>query len=87
MIAYLGELSFRQPLKNLTNYNIRCMIGTEYRSARLSLQSSELDPPTPSPADECCPSPLVPGGGGTHSLAGERVGGSNSDDGTDTVVF
>ncbi len=29
--------------------------------------------------------PLVPGG--THSIAGEGVGGPNSDEGTDTVVF
>jgi hypothetical protein len=34
---------------------------TEYKSARLSLQSSELDPPAPS-------------GGGTHSLAGKGAG-------------
>ncbi len=44
--------------------------------ARLFLQSSELDPPAPSPASECCPPHLVPrGGGGTHSLAGEGAGG------------
>jgi hypothetical protein len=30
--------------------------------------------------------PLVPGGG-THSLAVAGVGGPNSDEGTDTVVF
>ncbi len=46
------------------------------QSARLSLQSSELAPPAPSPAGECCPHPsLAPRGGGTHSLAG-RGGGS-----------
>jgi hypothetical protein len=38
------------------------------QSARLSLQSSELGQPTPSPTSDCCP-PLFPGG--THSLAGE----------------
>ncbi len=48
--------------------------------ARLFLQSSKLGPPrphpTPSPAGEFVPTPLVPGEG-THSLAGEgEVGGS-----------
>jgi hypothetical protein len=40
------------------------------QSARLSLQSSELAPPLPRPAKECC-APLSMGGGGTHSLVGE----------------
>ncbi len=34
------------------------------------------DSPIPSPAGERVPPPLVQGGGGTHSLAGEEVGGS-----------
>jgi hypothetical protein len=37
-----------------------------------SLQSSELGPPTPLPAGECCP-PQDPGGG-TYSLVGEERG-------------
>jgi hypothetical protein len=35
---------------------------------------------------ECIPS-FVPGGGGAPSLAGEGVGGPNSNEGTDTVVL
>jgi hypothetical protein len=45
------------------------------QSAKLFVQSSELEPPTPSPAGEGAPS-LVPGGGGVRSLAGEGVGES-----------
>jgi len=52
------------------------------QSAMLFLQSSELGPP-PHPQPSVSP-PLVPGG--THSLAGERVGGPKSDEGTDTAV-
>jgi hypothetical protein len=46
--------------------------------ARLFLQSSKLGPgPTPLPAKECHPPlPLWFRGVGTHSLAGEGVGGS-----------
>jgi hypothetical protein len=48
--------------------------STEYRqSTRPFLQSLELGPPAPSPAGECVPSPLVPGGGDT--LACGRGGG------------
>jgi hypothetical protein len=50
------------------------------QSAWLSLQSSELDPSTPSPAGECCP----PWG---DTLACVRGRGPNSDEGTDTVVL
>jgi hypothetical protein len=59
-------------------------VALSRQSARLSLQSSQLGPP--SPAGECV---LLPFGsrGGTHSLAGEGVGGPNSDEGTDTVVL
>jgi hypothetical protein len=57
------------------------------QSARLSLQSSELALPAPSPASKCCPSPFWFQGGGTHSLAGEGAGGANSDEGTDTLVL
>jgi hypothetical protein len=34
-----------------------------------------VESPTPSPAGECDP-PMVLGGGGAHTLAGEGVGGS-----------
>jgi hypothetical protein len=44
------------------------------------------DSPTPSPAGECLPHSFGSGGGGTHSQAGEAVGGSQFDEGTDTVV-
>ncbi len=33
------------------------------------------------------PPPLVGGGGGTRALAGEGMGGPNSDEGTDTMVL
>ncbi len=46
------------------------------QSARLSVQSSEL-----------CPSTLLWVQGGKHSLAGEGVGGPNSDEGTNTLVL
>ena len=36
----------------------------------MSVLSSELGPPTPSPPSECVPHP-EPKGGGTHSPAGE----------------
>jgi hypothetical protein len=43
--------------------------------------------------EQRCPVPPPPsrpfgsGGGGTQSLAGEGVGGPNSDEGTDTVLL
>jgi hypothetical protein len=58
----------------------------QYIANTFSLQSSEkLGRSIPSHAGECCPPPMVPGG--THSLAGEGVGGPNSDEGTDTVIL
>jgi hypothetical protein len=56
------------------------------QSARLSLQSSVLAPAL-SPASECCPLPRLITGGGTHSLAGEGMGGPNSDEGTATFWY
>jgi hypothetical protein len=63
------------------------------KSAELFLQSSELGLPHSLARRRVC-SPLLRFGGGggvpgTHSLAGEGVGGfhSNSDEGTDTVVL
>ncbi len=50
------------------------------QSARLFIQSSESGPPTPSHAGECA---LPFGSGGKHSLAGEGVGGPDSDEGTE----
>jgi hypothetical protein len=69
-----------------------CIVSAVHRvdSTRLFLQSSELGPSTPSPAGECVPSPF---GSGRReharliSLAGEGVGGPDSDEGTDTVVL
>jgi hypothetical protein len=61
--------------------------GTDHRLYRvLSFISSRPNwyPLTPSPAGECIPPPLVPGG--THSLAGGG-GGGNSDEVTVTVVI
>ncbi len=42
------------------------------------------DHPIPSPAGDCVTTPFMVSGEGTHSLAGERLGGPNSDEGTDT---
>jgi hypothetical protein len=42
-------------------------------------------PPPPSPSGQCVPSPFIPGG--TRSLAGEGVGGPNTEEGTDAVVL
>ncbi len=55
-------------------------IATEYcrQSARPFLQSSELGPPTPSPAGERVPSLWFRG---WDTLAGEGVGGPNSNEG------
>jgi hypothetical protein len=45
-----------------------------YSVCPLSLPSSELGPPAPSPTSECVP-PLEPkSGGGQHSLVGEGAG-------------
>ncbi len=52
----------------------------------MSVQSSELVPPTPSPGSECGFLPLGSWGEPHYSLAGEGVGGSNSDDWTDIMV-
>jgi hypothetical protein len=60
------------------------MEGQSRQSDRLFFQSSELGPFTHSPAGECV-TPLSFGGGDT--LAGDGVEGSNSDEGTDTVVL
>jgi hypothetical protein len=66
-----------------TWYIIYYICNYSIQSARLSIQSSELGPPTSSPA-------LIPPcgkRGETHSLEGERVGGPNSEDGTDPLVL
>jgi hypothetical protein len=42
--------------------------------------------PIPSPASECCPSPLGPRGE-THSLAGDGMEVTNSDEGTDLTLL
>ncbi len=69
-------------------------IGLSYRTARLGWRTAQsidrvlsffssrclvvLGLPTPSPAGECAPPPPLVPGGGTNSLAGERVGGGGS---------
>ncbi len=58
-------------------------LAQSVKSARLSLQSSEMGL-TPPPS-ECAPPPPPMFPGGTHSLAGEGAGGANSDEGTDTL--
>jgi hypothetical protein len=57
---------------------IKSRTGATTRSAKPFLHSSELEPPPP---------PHLGSGGGTHSFAGEGVGGPNSEEGTDTVVL
>ncbi len=53
----------------------------------MSVPPFELAPPPPSPARECVGPPLVPKGGGQHSLAGEGAGGANSDDWREILAF
>jgi hypothetical protein len=55
------------------------------QSIRLFLQSSELALPHPLTHRRC----VLPfgSGGGTHLLAGGGVGGPNSDEGTDVVLY
>jgi hypothetical protein len=62
------------------------MVYIKYQSACLHVPLSELGHPTPSPASECV-SPLGPKWGEQHSLAGEGVGGRNSDDCTESLAF
>jgi hypothetical protein len=63
------------------------LINHRVHSARLSVQSSALGPPTPCPRKRVClPPTWVLGGGETQSLAGEGVGGPYSDEGRDTLV-
>jgi hypothetical protein len=58
------------------------------QSARRFLSRPNRDSPTPSPAGECVPPPLVQGGGVHISLVGEGMGGGpNSDERTDIVVL
>jgi hypothetical protein len=67
-------------------FDLGFLICKSQSRQRIGLFSSRpnWDSPNPSPAGECVP-PF--GSGGTHSLAGEGVGGPNSDEGTDTVVL
>ncbi len=54
----------------------------------MSVQSSELGPPTPSPASGCdSPSPQAPRGGEAKLACGEGGGGPNTDPWTDTLVL
>jgi hypothetical protein len=51
--------------------------------------SSEMGPPTPPLASECVPPLCIQkvGGGEQHSLAGEGVGGPNSDDWIESLTL
>jgi hypothetical protein len=49
---------------------------------QMSVSSSELGPPTPSPASKCV-SPLDPKKGEQHLIAGEGLGGLNSNEWTE----
>jgi hypothetical protein len=65
-----------------------CYAAQSRQRTKLSLQSSELGPPLTRRRKCTTPPPLWLGG--THSLTGEGVdcgGGSNSNEGTDTVVL
>ncbi len=61
------------------------LMHSVYTNAMLSVQSSELGP-HPLIRKRVLPPPLG-SRGETHSLAGEGVGGPNSDEGTDTLVL
>ncbi len=75
----------------------RCVLGSRQGSTQMQekfvltspfLQSSELGPPHPPPPHpqaRVSPHFFVPGE--AHSLAGEGVGGPNSQKGTDTVTY
>jgi hypothetical protein len=56
------------------------------QSARFSFQSPELGPPTPLTASECCSPPFGSKGEDTQAR-GQRGGGPNSADETDTLVL
>jgi hypothetical protein len=62
-----GEILLLPSLGRVISYSTEST-GNPY----MLFQSSELGPPTPSPASECV-SPQDPSWGETHSLAGERV--------------
>jgi hypothetical protein len=53
----------------------------------MSVPSSELGPPSPPPQASVSPSLDPKGGGGQHSLAGEGVGGPNSEHWTESLAL
>jgi hypothetical protein len=53
----------------------------------LSSRPNWVHHPPPATARECCSSPTLDPRGETHSVAGKGVGGTNSDEGTDTLVL
>jgi hypothetical protein len=93
-IVYLKTYKCLHALSEISNKNLNkilklhsCIILLESQSsestqsARVSLQSSELASPAPSPTSECrCRSPLW-FQEGTHSLGVEGTEGANSDKG------
>ncbi len=59
----------------------------EHRVYRLSVQSSELDPPPPPPPQASVSPPHLGPGGRATLACGVGGGGPNSDEGTDTLVL
>jgi hypothetical protein len=75
---------------NITEVELISAMGLSHRVDRvLRVLSSRWNwvSPTPSPACECVLPSYGWGGGGSHPLGGEGVGGPNSDEGTDTVLL
>jgi hypothetical protein len=65
---------------------IRRWIILYLQSTRVSVPSSELAPPAPSPASKCVP-PFWNQRGEQHPLAGEGLGGANSDDWRESLAL
>jgi hypothetical protein len=79
------------PLSSLTSSvrSLCCLLPLPSSLRPQCIQSANLSPAVPNPHPKESVAPLlVYGGGGGVTLAGGRgVGGSNSDDGTDTLVL
>ncbi len=73
--------------KVLESAVISTSVAQSIQSARLYVHSSELGPTTPLTRKGVLILPLLGRRGETHSLAGEGIGGPNSDEGTDTLVL
>jgi hypothetical protein len=79
-VALLATFNYN----NMVSESRKRVLPQSIQSARLSFHSSELAELVPPP-----PHPLPPLGprGETHSLAGGGCGGTNSDEGTDTLLL